>query len=687
MRIAVIGPTHPYKGGVAQYTTELAHRLAGAGHRVSLVSWSHQYPKLLYPGQLTVARPEVPLFPGTTRPLSWRRPDSWYRVGRRLRDQDLVVLVVVTPIQMPAYLGILAGLGRRRTARVVAQCHNVLPHERRAVDVRLVRAVLSRVDGVLVHSPAEEQRAREVTTRPVLGQPLAPLVVASGDRRPAGGQVHRRLLFFGLVRPYKGLDVLLRALAGGPAGVRLRVAGEFWGGPQATRALVSELGLADRVELRPGYVDAADVPALFEDVDALVLPYRSATGSVNAYLGFEQGVPVIATRTGSLAHDIRDGVDGLLCQPDDVAGLAAALHAFYADGVPQTLRAAVPAVAPDRPWQEYTAALLLAGQAATASGPVTGAATGPETGTATGPVTGTATGPATGTAALAGPAGTDPMRGDPMAKAAPPGGALLAAAKRAAEQVLWTRVGVQRRLEARRYSEGRPLPRTVPPTDLLRTRAEWQDAVAECRRLRLPLHHDRPKNWDALGAVSMVLERCGPGSSVLDAGSARYSSVLPWLRLYGFSDLVGINLEFGPEVRRDGVRFRYGDITATDFPDGRFDAVTCMSVVEHGVPLEPFLAEAARILRPGGLLVVSTDYDQDPPDTSRHLAYGQPVHIFSPTQVKELVGLAGEHQLDLLGELPTEHPERPVYWKRIGLHYTFIRLSFRKRAAAGPLPG
>jgi SAM-dependent methyltransferase len=272
-----------------------------------------------------------------------------------------------------------------------------------------------------------------------------------------------------------------------------------------------------------------------------------------------------------------------------------------------------------------------------------------------------------------------------MAEAAPPGGPLLAVAKRAAEVALWTRVGVRRRLEARRHPEGRPLPRPVPATDVLRTRAEWRDAVAECRRLHLPLHHDRPKNWDALGAVSTVLAECGADASVLDAGAARYSSVLPWLRLYGLSDLTGINLEFGSEVRRDGVRFRYGDITATDFPDGRFDAVTCMSVIEHGVPLTPFLTEAARILRPGGLLVISTDYDQDPPDTSRHLAYGQPVHIFSPAQIKDLVGVAGEQRLELLGELPTEHPERPVYWKRTGLNYTFIRLSFRKRAE--PLPG
>src|SRR5207253_2093385 len=106
----------------------------------------------------------------------------------------------------------------------------------------------------------------------------------------------------------------------------------------------------------------------------------------------------------------------------------------------------------------------------------------------------------------------------------------------------------------------------------------------------------------------------GTEAAVLDAGAARYSSVLPWLRLYGLTDLTGNNLEFGADVRRDGVLFRYGDITGTDYPAGRFDAVTCMSVIEHGVPLGPFLAESARILKPGGLLVISTDYDQDPPE-------------------------------------------------------------------------
>ncbi len=272
-----------------------------------------------------------------------------------------------------------------------------------------------------------------------------------------------------------------------------------------------------------------------------------------------------------------------------------------------------------------------------------------------------------------------PATGTTRTAAAPPGGLALSLAKRVAEYALWGRVAVQRRVERRRLTHGRRRPAPVPPTDVLRSRADWEAAVAECRRLRLPLHHDRPKNWDALGAVATVLDRCGTDARVLDAGSARYSSVLPWLRLYGLTDLVGNNLEFGGDVRRDGVLFRHGDITATDFPDARFDAVTCMSVVEHGVPLEPFLAETARILRPGGVLVVSTDYDADPPDTRGVTMYGQPVHIFSPTEIRHLVALAGRHGLDLLGELALEHAERPVHWERTGLDYTFIRLSLVRR--------
>ena len=270
--------------------------------------------------------------------------------------------------------------------------------------------------------------------------------------------------------------------------------------------------------------------------------------------------------------------------------------------------------------------------------------------------------------------------------AAPPGGRLLSIAKIGAERLLWARVGVQRRLEARRGTT-RPLPASVPPTDVLRTAAQWQGAVSEARRLRLPLHRDQPKNWDALGAVGAVLALGGRGGAlprrVMDAGSARYSSVLPWLRLYGVGDEVGdllsINLEFGAPVHRDGVTFRQGDVTATGLAAGSLDAITCMSVIEHGVPLQGFLAESARVLRPGGVLCVSTDYDQDPPDTTGVTAYGTAVRIFGPDDIRAFIADAARVGLELVGGEPDfAHTERPVHWKRTGLDYTFILLTFRR---------
>ncbi|MEU9840147.1 hypothetical protein AB0C69_13095, partial [Actinomadura sp. NPDC048032] len=113
MRVAIVGPAFPYKGGGARHTTELAHRLAAAGHDVVIESWRAQYPSFLYPGQQTISEPEGDPFPGTRRRLDWRRPDGWWRTGRALSECDLVVLVVLSTVQVPSYLGILAGLRGR----------------------------------------------------------------------------------------------------------------------------------------------------------------------------------------------------------------------------------------------------------------------------------------------------------------------------------------------------------------------------------------------------------------------------------------------------------------------------------------------------------------------------------------------------------------------------------------------
>jgi glycosyltransferase involved in cell wall biosynthesis len=361
VRIALVGPAHPYKGGGARHTTELAHRLAAAGHDVIIESWRAQYPRRLYPGQQTVDVPEGEPYPRTRRRLAWYRPDGWLAEGGRLRTADLVVFVLLTPLQVPAYLAIMSTLRRTKTAVI---CHNVLPHERRPGDVPLVKALLNRAGPVITHSAAQAAQAKDLapgaTVRTVTMPPHLPATSRHklSPERVASPAPSTRLLFFGIVRPYKGLDVLLRALAQSPPHVTLTVAGEFWSDRTETDQLVAELGLRDRVTLRPGYVPADQLPALFAAADALVMPYREATASQNALLAFAHGVPVITTTAGALAEAVRDGVDGLTCAPGDTGDLLRALTEISDPAVLGRLRAGVRTVDPEPGWAAYLRVLL-----------------------------------------------------------------------------------------------------------------------------------------------------------------------------------------------------------------------------------------------------------------------------------------------------------------------------------------
>jgi glycosyltransferase involved in cell wall biosynthesis len=382
VRVALIGPAHPYKGGAARHTTELAHRLAAAGHDVVLESWSKQYPAGLYPGgQQTVDVAEGEPFPGTRRLLSWRRPVGWFAAGRRLRDADVVAFALLIPLQAIPYLVILAGLrglrpGRRAGGpRTVVICHNVLPHESRPADGLLTRLLLRRAATALTHSAEEAARARDLApaahvtvARLAPHLPAAAPVLHRSDHAGGSDDAERdgvlrsapcRLLFFGIVRRYKGLDVLLGALARAPAHVVLTVAGEFWGrAEEEARSMMARLGIAGRVTLCPGYVPADQIPGLFAEADALVLPYRSATSSQNAWLAFAHGVPVVVTRAGTLADAVRDGVDGVVCEPGDEDELLRALERISAPGEAARLRSAVRPADPDGYWDAYLATLL-----------------------------------------------------------------------------------------------------------------------------------------------------------------------------------------------------------------------------------------------------------------------------------------------------------------------------------------
>jgi glycosyltransferase involved in cell wall biosynthesis len=217
---------------------------------------------------------------------------------------------------------------------------------------------------VLVHTEAERSALLQLTDRPVAVAPLPPHLPDTArfdlppDRPPT-----RRLLFFGKIRHYKGVDVLLEALVFVPD-VELSIVGEFYEDESHLHAITDRLGLTERVHVSPDYLPAEQIPGLFAEFDALVLPYRTATASQLVALAHSHGLPVVATGVGNFPDTVRHGIDGLICAPDDVAELARALRALYEPGRLRQLRAGVRAPESEPAWRRYLSTLrMLAGSA------------------------------------------------------------------------------------------------------------------------------------------------------------------------------------------------------------------------------------------------------------------------------------------------------------------------------------
>jgi SAM-dependent methyltransferase len=214
---------------------------------------------------------------------------------------------------------------------------------------------------------------------------------------------------------------------------------------------------------------------------------------------------------------------------------------------------------------------------------------------------------------------------------------------------------------------------------VLRTRQEWERSVELVTNLGLHPHPDLPKNWDSLVALNAVLKRTGKKACILDAGSELYSTILPWLFLYGYKKLWAINLIFNSPIKRGPIHYEYGDITQTNFKEDTFDAIVCLSVIEHGVEIHAYFKEMSRILKPGGILITSTDYYEAPIDTKAQSEYGFPIHIFSKTEIITALEVAREFDLVLTGPLDLNCEEKTVRWELYDLEYTFAVFTLQKK--------
>lgn len=345
MKIALVGPTHPFRGGISHYTTLLYQHLKAKHPDTRFYAFRRQYPQWLFPGRSDRDPSEASLTAeGADLCLDGLNPLTFARLGLRLRRQrpDLLILPWWVVFWAPHYLSLLASAGAKATLFLV---HNVHEHEDHPLKRHLTRLVLTRGDRFLVHTREDEARLRAMLPQAPITRAFHPTYEAispAGEREaaraalttldPEVGSETPLILFFGFVRPYKGLEDLVEALSEAETPARLWVVGELWqGGRAELDAQVAALGLSGRVRVVDEYVPNEAVGQYFSAADVVALPYRSGTGSGVLQLAFGHRRPVIATAVGSQADAVRDGATGYLTPPRDPGALAKAIDQFFRD--------------------------------------------------------------------------------------------------------------------------------------------------------------------------------------------------------------------------------------------------------------------------------------------------------------------------------------------------------------------
>ena len=370
MKIIILGTAWPYRGGLSAFNERLAHEYQTNGHDVEVVTFTLQYPSFLFPGKTQYSSEPAPEGLKITRMLNAINPLSWLRTGLYIRRQrpDLVITKFWLPFMAPA-LGTTLRIAKRKGIRRIAILDNLIPHEKRPGDRLFAKYFVGSVDGMVAMSKSvladadlfdpKHKKPRIFCPHPLYDHYGEALTRKEALELIGLRESQRYVLFFGFIRDYKGLDLLLDAMADERMehmGVKLIVAGEFYGDPKPYMDQLRRLDIDSRVVMHTDFIPDHEVNRYFCAADLVVQPYKTATQSGVTQIAFHFDKPMVVTNVGGLAEIVPDGKVGFVVEPD-AQQIADAIVRYFEDDWQERLTAGVKEEKQKYLWSNMTEAI------------------------------------------------------------------------------------------------------------------------------------------------------------------------------------------------------------------------------------------------------------------------------------------------------------------------------------------
>jgi glycosyltransferase involved in cell wall biosynthesis len=369
LKIVSIGPAFPFRGGIARFNESLASGLQNEGHEVLMVSFTVQYPTFLFPGKSQKVRDALPPPVTVVQLIHSFNPFSWLRTARKIKD--FRPNVVIFHYWMPFFAPSFGCIARRITSgkdqpEIVMIAHNLIPHERQVAARMLTRFALARADKLVCLSESVASEGKTMLPAAKVKVLFHPVYDSYGDAVPADDArqmlklpaARNIFLFFGLVRAYKGLDLLISALEKiRDEDFLLLVAGEFYGDKEKYLAQIKSAGLEEKVIVRDEYIPDAEVKYYFSAASLVVQPYRTATQSGVSQIAVHFEKPMLVTNVGGLPDMVRNGITGIVVDPDPAA-VAEGIKSFITTGEPAAMKSHLRQLRLDWSWQAFSGKLI-----------------------------------------------------------------------------------------------------------------------------------------------------------------------------------------------------------------------------------------------------------------------------------------------------------------------------------------